>query len=56
MAGGSSPKLASVGDMIRRRAAWSRILAEIDRCVVRCANCHRRRTAQQFEWYTLRRP
>ena len=24
--------------------------AEIAKCELRCANCHRRRTAQQFDW------
>jgi hypothetical protein len=28
-----------------------RILDEIDKCVVRCANCHAVRTAEQFGWY-----
>lgn len=27
-----------------------RILAEIQKCEVRCVNCHMRRTAEQFGW------
>lgn len=31
--------------------SWAKILAEIEKCEVRCANCHRKRTSQQFGWY-----
>lgn len=31
--------------------AWSRILAEIEKCSVRCANCHRRRTMEMFGYW-----
>ena len=30
---------------------WSAVSAEIPKCDVRCANCHRRRTASQFGWH-----
>lgn len=46
-------KTANVAELIKRRRGWRTILAEIEKCVVRCANCHRRRTAQQFSWYKL---
>ena len=33
---------------------WETILQEIEKCEVRCANCHCKRTAKQFGHYTLR--
>lgn len=29
---------------------WEEVLEEIEKCDVRCGNCHRRRTAAQFGW------
>jgi len=34
---------------------WPVVLSEIEKCDVRCANCHRRRTALQFDWLKRRR-
>ena len=42
-------KVGPVGVMVNR-ASWAALFAEIDKCDVRCANCHRLRTAQQFNW------
>ncbi len=42
-------KIMAIGQMIGRRS-WKAILAEIEKCVVRCANCHRKRTAAQQAW------
>jgi hypothetical protein len=30
---------------------WARILEELQKCDVRCANCHRRKTARDFKWF-----
>lgn len=42
-------KLDKVSTMIRRRMAWSKIEAEIAKCEVVCANCHRLRTRDRLE-------
>lgn len=35
-------------------ASLATITAEIAKCDVLCAHCHRRRTAKQFGWYAWR--
>ncbi len=40
-------KLLSVSELIRHRSA-AMVAAEIEKCDVRCVNCHRRRTASQI--------
>lgn len=42
-------KTMEVSKMAGRRG-WDEIIAEMDKCVVRCANCHRKRTAAQRGW------
>jgi hypothetical protein len=44
-------KRIEVARMIGRGHSWAAIQSEISKCVVRCANDHRRRTARQFNWY-----
>lgn len=37
-------KFKNISTMIYQRYSWNRILKEIEKCEVRCANCHRIRT------------
>jgi hypothetical protein len=48
-------KLNDVSRMVNGRP-WPVILEEIEKCDVRCANCHRRKTARQFGWSKLELP
>lgn len=47
------PKLADVGTLLRKHS-WKLIAAEIAKCEVRCANCHRRVTARRAGWLRLK--
>lgn len=44
-----SHKLTEVGRMMVNKR-WPRVRAEIEKCDVRRVNCHRRRTAREFNW------
>ena len=41
----------SIGEMLQRNMGRATVAAEMAKCAVRCANCHRRRTANQFGWH-----
>lgn len=45
-------KVAGIGRMIAGACRMERLLDEIDKCVVRCLYCHRKRTIKQFGWYS----
>jgi phage-related protein len=47
----SSDKTNNVCNLVRSGCSWKTVLAEIEKCAVRCSNCHRRRTAKQFGWF-----
>jgi L-lysine 2,3-aminomutase len=44
-------KYANVSSLVAQGYNLKALRREIVKCVVRCANCHRRRSAQQFGWY-----
>lgn len=46
-----SSKTMAIALLMRRSHKWETILNEIEKCVIRCANCHRRKTAKQFKFY-----
>lgn len=41
-------KKGSISEMVGARRSLKTILDEIDKCDVRCCNCHRRKTAKQL--------
>ena len=48
---GKIPKFKAVSSLMRYGFPLSKIKEEINRCEVRCANCHRRKTAKEFKWF-----
>lgn len=44
-------KAFGISKMVHDVRSFSAIKAEIEKCEVRCANCHRRKTAKEFDWY-----
>lgn len=44
-------KINSISKMVQCAYSITKIKEEIDKCEVRCANCHRRKTANQLNWY-----
>jgi hypothetical protein len=44
-------KKFSIANAVRNANSWDTILKEIEKCDVRCANCHRRMTAKRAGWF-----
>lgn len=49
-------KAAAVSTLVYQDASVARILQEVGKCEVRCANCHRRKAAKQHGWYWFADP
>lgn len=44
-------KHSDISRMVSSASSLTMLHAEISKCEVRCANCHRRRTAREQGWY-----
>jgi len=44
-------KRLGIGQMLAGGWSWRAVLLEMEKCDVRCANCHRKRTAEQQSWW-----
>ena len=47
---GDVKKFKAVSHLMTAQVKFETIKLEIDKCDVRCANCHRKKTAKQFKW------
>jgi hypothetical protein len=48
-----SKKVNNISSMIRDTKNIELILEEVNKCVILCANCHAKKTAEQFGWYKV---
>lgn len=48
-----STKAGNIADWVSQGHGVDKIANEITKCSVRCANCHMRRTAEQFGWWKI---
>lgn len=52
---GIEPKYKTISELVRERNSVDIIKNEVKKCEVRCANCHKRKTAKDFNWFKIRR-
>lgn len=43
-------KVRAVSELVKRGVCTANIDAEIAKCVIRCSNCHRKKTAKENNW------
>jgi hypothetical protein len=48
-----SNKSSDIASMLKNRNSIKIVESEIKKCEVRCANCHRRKTARYGNWYRV---
>ncbi len=48
-----SHKFSEIGHIIKQRLSLERLVQEIEKCEVRCANCHRRKTEKENNSWKL---
>jgi hypothetical protein len=46
-------KKSGISVLIRKNSSWKIIQAEIEKCEVRCGNCHDKRHAREQGWYKV---
>jgi hypothetical protein len=46
-------KIMAVGTMFALNRPWNKIMQEVDKCDVRCANCHKRKTALTRGYFSV---
>lgn len=44
-------KIMTINELVHGGYSWEKVEIEMAKCDVRCANCHRIRTAEQYGWY-----
>ena len=40
-----------IAEGVGKCMSWERLLQELSKCDILCANCHRRKTAEEMNWY-----
>ncbi len=45
-----SDKLYNLSEIMKERSSLVKVQTEVKKCLVRCANCYRRKTAKDFGW------